>query len=106
MSAAVALFEICLVKKEKGEIRKETEQSKSVKVFAIQGLKKLLLSGGSLLSDIPSSHFNLGKARTLDIKGFTQESEGEKEMCNTGPTSTMADVLLSTVLFEVNLLCN
>lgn len=60
MSAAAALFEICLVKKEKGEIRKGTEQSKSAKVFAIQGLKKLLLSGDSLLSDIPS-HFNLGK---------------------------------------------
>lgn len=105
MSAAVALFEICLVKREKGEIRKKTQQSKSAKVFAIQGLKKLLLSGGSPLSDIPS-HFNLGKARTLNIKGFTQESEGEKEMGNTGPTSTIAEVLLSTVLFEVNLLCN
>lgn len=105
MSGAVALFEICPVKREKGEIRKKTQQSKTAKVFTIQGLKKLLLSGGSLLSDIPS-HFNLGKARTLNIKGFTQESEREEEMGNTGPTSTIAEVLLSTVLFEVNLLCN
>lgn len=55
-----------------------------------------------LLSDIPS-HFNLGKARTPNIKGFAQESEREKETWNTGPTSTIARVLLSTALFEVNL---
>ncbi len=73
-----------------------------MKAFAIRGIKRPLLSGGSLLSDIPS-HFNLGKARTLNIKGFAQESEREKEMWNTGPTSTIARVLLSTVLFEVNL---
>lgn len=64
--------------------------------------KRQLLSGGSPLSDIPS-HFNLGEARTLNIKGFAQESEQEKEMWNIGLTSTIARVLLSVVLFEVNL---
>lgn len=85
-----------------GQIRKETEQWKSTKAFAIQRIKRPLLLGGSLLSDIPS-HFNLGKARTLNIKGFAQESEREKEMWNSGPTSTIARPLLSTELFEVNL---
>lgn len=66
------------------------------------GNKKAAFVRRFLLSDIPS-HFNLGKARTLNIKGFAQESEREKEMWNTGPTSTIARVLLSTVLFEVNL---
>ncbi len=64
--------------------------------------KKAAFVKGSLLSDIPS-HFNLGKERTLNIKGFAQERELEKETWNTGLPSTIARVLLSMVLFEVNL---
>jgi len=82
-------------KKKKGKIRKETDWCKPTKAFAIRGIKRPL-------SDTPS-HFNLGKAGTLNIKGLAQEREREKETWNTGPMSTIARVLLSTVLFEVNL---
>lgn len=65
----------------------------------MRGMKSPLLSGGSLLSDIPS-HFNLGRARTLRIKGFAQESGREKEMWSTGLMSTIARVLLSRAIWS------
>lgn len=62
------------LRERKAEIRKKTEESGNQH----PGNKKgCFCQEGSLLSDIPS-HFNLGEVRTLNIKGFAQESEARE----------------------------